>query len=261
MTEIDLITELLQENGAYAQERYACRDEIVVDSKTDANDILTEVDLAIQERIVARVRDAFPSDTIVAEEAGLSDTPDSPAGRCWLIDPIDGTQNFVRGMFPGFGVSIGFARDGVPVAGGVTVPMAGITFLAEKGSGATMNGQPAVVAPTPTVSVARAEIDFSHRVDRKKTLEQTSRFIEAVGQVRCHCAAVIGLCSIVSGDMDIFVHVNLNPWDFAAAMVIVQEAGGRVTHFDGRPLQVPGGRVDIIASNGIVHDEVIRLLD
>ena len=119
MKEIDLIYSLLKEASALVCEQYARRDQVGVTTKSNPNDLLTEADLAVQDLIVEGVANCFPGDAIAAEERDFSHLPDDREARCWVIDPIDGTQNFVRGLFPMFGVSIAFVRGGEAVAAGI----------------------------------------------------------------------------------------------------------------------------------------------
>jgi len=260
MTELDFIRHALDDMAIVVRAKYAARDGLVVSSKAEANDLLTEVDLAVQAELVARIHADFPSDAIYAEESGLNRTPTDLEGRVWLIDPIDGTQNFVRGLFPAFGISLAFAINGRPVVGGVAVPGKGELFLAEHGAGAYRNGERLRVSAIASIAHARVEVDFSCPSDRTETLKQFSRLIVETGQIRCHCAAVIGLCSIATGDMDAFVHVTLNAYDYAAAMVIVEEAGGLLTRLNGDPIHLFDGKPGVLGSNGLLHAQFFDVI-
>ncbi len=257
---MSFIQATLDDMAIFVRTKYAMRDGMRVSTKREANDLLTEVDVAVQDEIVARIRKAYPDDAIFAEENGLHELPSDRDGRTWLIDPIDGTQNFVRGLFPAFGISLGFAVEGKPVAGGVAVPGKGELFLAEKDSGAFRNGERIVVSDFADMGNARAEIDFSGPWDRGEILQRFSPLMIAIGQVRCHCAAVIGLCSIATADMDAYVHVALNPYDYAAAMIIVEEAGGVVTRLDGSPIHLFDEGRGVLASNGLLHDVLMSVI-
>ena len=260
MKERVFIEELLGAASELVRERYGAREAVKVVSKSEPNDLLTEVDLAVQEYVVARIREAFPGDAIAAEEAGFARTPADPDGRCWVIDPIDGTQNFVRALFPTFGVSIAFAEGGVPVAGGVSMPITRDVFVAERGGGTFRNGRRQHATETAEAGLARIEVDFAGREERRKTLSRAGRVLTGAGQIRCNCATVVALCSIASGDMEGFVHTGLHPWDFAAGMIIVEEAGGKATRLDGRPIHLFDNGEGVVISNGRVHDEIISLL-
>lgn len=254
MNDIDFIRSTLDDLAIFVRQEYAERSSVSITHKQEQNDLVTDVDIAVQEQICARIAQSFPADIAVGEENGLNRFPDDPDARAWVIDPIDGTQNFVRGLFPSFGISLALAVGGVPVAGGVAVPGTGDLFLAERGGGAYRNGERIHVSSIDNLSLVRAEVDFSCPADRAATLRQFGELVTTVGQVRCHCAAVIGLCSVATGDMDAYVHVSLNPWDYAAGMILVQEAGGKMTRLDGRPLNLFDGGRGVLASNGIMHE-------
>lgn len=239
---------------------YANRDTLDVSSKGEVNNLLTEADVAAQRQIIAGVQAEFPDDTIVGEEEGFNVIPEAANGRCWFIDPIDGTQNFVRGLFPMFGVSIGLADDEGFLCGGVCYPGTGDLFMAERGKGATRNGKSISVAPTPAMNTARIDIDLGVQEDRRETLERFERIFIEGGQVRSHCAAVVPLCSIACGEADVYLHVGLNPWDYAAGVLLITEAGGRVTRLDGSPLSPFDGGRGVVATNGHVHDELLAIL-
>jgi myo-inositol-1(or 4)-monophosphatase len=260
MKEIAFIENVLRITSVLVREKYAERAKVAVTSKSEANDLLTETDLLVQDHIIEEIRGLFPHDLVAAEEGGFSRIPDDPAARCWVIDPIDGTQNFVRGMFPTFGISIAFAVGGDAVAGGVALPIPGDIFLAERGAGAFRNGQRLRVSEVASVGLARVEVDFSGRREREETLQRGSRLICEAGQVRCNCAAVVALCSIASGDMEAFFHVALNPWDYAAGQVIVLEAGGAASRLNGGPLRLFDGKRGVLASNGRIHQELLSVI-
>jgi len=260
MGELGFIRSVLDDMAIFVRSKYAMRDGLRIETKREANDLLTEVDLAVQEEIVARIRKAYPDDAIFAEEAGMSGPPTNRDARTWLIDPIDGTQNFVRGLFPAFGISLAFAVGGRPVAGGVAVPGKGELYLAEQGGGAFRNGERIRVSELDAIGSARAEVDFSGPWDREEILERFGRLMVEIGQVRCHCAAVIGLCSIATGDMDAYVHVALNAYDYAAAMLIVEEAGGKVTRLNGDPIHLFDDGRGVLGSNSVLHANLIEVI-
>jgi myo-inositol-1(or 4)-monophosphatase len=261
MIELAFLEEHLPELASYVRDRYADRGAVTIGSKAEPTDYVTEVDLAVQQMLEERIRAAFPGDHVVGEE-DLTEFPEDPDARCWIIDPIDGTSNFVRGLFPSFGISVGFVQWGNPVVGGVMLPMTGDLFLAERGAGATRNGERIHVSAVDDLAAACAEVDFSIRPHRAPLLDVTRRLIEETGQIRCHCAAVVPLCSIATGDIDLYVHVALNPWDYVAAMLVVEEAGGKATQFDGAPLTpIRPGRRSILASNGVLHETARAKLD
>jgi fructose-1,6-bisphosphatase/inositol monophosphatase family enzyme len=260
MTELDFLQETLDRQSQFARDAYARRASISVSTKADANDLLTEADLAIQANIVEAIHSAFPGDHIVGEESGLNVLPNDTAVRCWFIDPIDGTQNFVRGLFPAFGVSIAFAHAGHAQCGGVSLPEREVTFLAQRDHGATANGKPISVSTINDFTHARTEIDFGHRAGRDDLLSHCIPVLRESGQVRCHCAAVVGLCSVATGDADAFIHAGLTPWDHAAAVLIAEEAGAKATQFDGSPIPLFAQAPSLAVTNGHVHDALLTAL-
>jgi myo-inositol-1(or 4)-monophosphatase len=260
MEETRFIEQVLKTTSVLVREKYAQRAHVAVTSKSEANDLLTEVDLAVQEHIVEQIRDLFPNDLIAAEEGDFAKIPGDPDCRCWVVDPIDGTQNFVRGLFPTFGISIALAVGGTAVAGGVALPIPRDIFLAARRKGAFRNGQPLKVTEIAEVGLSRIEIDFSGRREREEMLRRAAKVITTAGQIRCNCSTVVALCSIASGDMEAFVHVALNPWDYAAGQLIVEEAGGVATRLDGAPLRLFDHGRGVLITNGRVHHEIIELL-
>lgn len=259
--EANLLRKILTSAGALLREKYAIRSTLDVTSKSSPNDLLTEADLAVQAHIIEHIRNTFSDDYIVGEEGDFTACPQDPETRCWIIDPIDGTQNFVRGLFPAFGISLAFASGGHAQAGGVLFPISNDLFHAQRGQGAFRNNTRIEVSRIASVGRARIEIDFSGPRHRDATLACTSRLIRNCGQLRCHCATVVGLCSVAAGEMDGFTHVSINPWDYAAGQLLVEEAGGTVTRLDGSSLPLLKGRQSVLASNGHIHQELLSLLD
>ena len=229
-------------------------------AKGDPNDFLTEADLSVQRRVVAEIAAHFPEDACLAEEGAMEAVGDPAPSRCWVLDPIDGTQNFVRGLFPAFGVSLAFAVDGDVVAAGVALPIPGDLFLAERGAGAFRNGVPLHVSDVPTLDLARVDVDFGYPERRAGILAAASDIILRAGGVRSHCSAVIGLCSVATGDMDAYVHIGLHPWDFAASELILEEAGGRTSCFDGSPVALFRPGAGFVGTNAHLHQEVLDTL-
>ncbi len=258
MRELEFIGEGLEAVAPYVRERYAERGGLSVRGKRGAMDLLTEVDLEVQRRLVAAIEKAFPGDLIVAEEAGLDTLPPDRQRRCWFIDPIDGTQNFVRGMFPDFGVSLAFADAGEVRAGGVAMAGANLLMLAGRGLGATRNGKPMRVSSVDKLAEARIDIDFGYPHQRKGTLELFSDLICEAGQFRCYCAAIAGLCAVACGETDAYAAMDTQPWDSAAGALLVEEAGGRVSTATGAPLNLVHGHSSIVVSNGAIHDAFVQ---
>ena len=260
MTELEFIRKFLEENMAYAQDKFAAREGITVTSKKNANDLLTEVDLTLQKRAVDQIRRTFPGDLVVAEEGEFAKIPSDPQVRCWVMDPIDGTNNFVRGIFPVYAISLAFAIHGRAVAAGIGMPGTGDIYLAEEGKGAYCRDRRLVVSEVQALADARIDLDFGGVEDRDAWMERGQEVFRTAGQLRCHGSAVVSIGQVASADLDAFLHMTLNPWDYAAAQLIVEEAGGVASRLDGKPLKLFDGKQGVLISNGAIHKEMLRLI-
>ncbi len=221
--------------------------------------LLTEADLASQKEVIGIIRRAFPGDGFVAEENAVEESYNR---RVWIIDPLDGTTNYAHG-FPAAAVSIGFAENGAVKAGGVCDPFRGELFLARKGKGAFLNGRRLNVSKVPSVSKALLVTGFAY--DRAEKAEFYcgffSDFMKISHDVRRMGAASLDFCWLAAGRTDGYWEFGLKPWDVAAGGLIVQEAGGRVTDFSGKPWAVNaamGSRT--LATNGRLHSRMMRII-
>jgi len=261
MTELKFIERFLRANWTYAQEKFAEREQLTVTEKSGATDLLTEVDLTLQKRAVEEIGTLFPDDGILAEEGEHAQLPKDPNARCWVIDSIDGTNNFVRGVFPIYAISLAFAEKGVPVAAGVLLPGVDMIMLAQRGEGAFCNGDRMRVSDVKHAAEARVDVDFSSIGDRQTLLAKAAELITGAGQPRSHGSAVSSIAQIATGSVDAYIHMNLSPWDYAAAWLIVEEAGGMATRIDGRSLPLFEGKEALLLSNGAIHDELLDLIE
>ena len=226
-----------------------------VDRKSPIN-LVTEVDHACERLIVDGLREAFPDHAIVAEE---SSTAVPGPGPCWYVDPIDGTTNFVHD-FPHCAVSIGFALDGRIQAAVVLDPCKEEMFEAERGQGARLGGAPIGVSRMRTLeeSLLVTGFPYDRRAHSSFYLSYFEAFIHAAQDVRRLGSASLDLCYVAAGRFDGFWEWKLHPWDTAAGWLIVEEAGGRVTDFDGERYDPWLPR--ILATNGRIHDEAVAVL-
>ena len=197
-------------------------------TKSTVTDLVTEVDCWAEERIVARILDARPDDAVLAEEgAGVAGT----SGVRWLVDPIDGTTNFVYGH-PGFSVSIGVEVDNRPVAGVVVDPLLGDEFCAAHGQGATRNGRPVRVSSVSDPAAALVATGFAYDSERRRLqAEALVTILPRVRDVRRVGGAALDLASVSCGRVAAYVAWGLSPWDCSAGSVLVTEAGGVITLF------------------------------
>lgn len=260
MTEVELIQTLFAELKPVARDFHRRRESLATDTKRHATDYVTEADRTIQRRLIERIHEHFPNDNVMAEEEGYDLYPEDPSARCWIIDPIDGTQNFIRSLQPLFSISVAFAQNGVVHAGGLCFPLFEDLFLAQRGAGATHNGAPSKLSTIDDLRECRVEIDHSNPSQREEILQTFAPLFHNAGQIRYHGAATIGIASVACGAAEAYCHVRLNTWDFAAGMLIVEEAGGRATRIDGSPVTLHESPQSIIISNGVVHDTLIDTL-
>lgn len=259
MRELSFIERMLDEVGPLVRARYVDRQAMQVTAKADPVDLMTEVDLEVQRRLQRAIWAEFSGDVIVAEEEGLDRPPEETGARCWILDPIDGTHNFVRGMVGTFGVSIAFAQNGQVVAGGVEFPELNRHFTAGRGAGAHCNGEMIRVSEVGVFAESQLEIDFTRPERRGPILAACGELMRDAGQIRCHGSATFALCSVANGNADAYVHAGLKTWDWAAAALIVEEAGGKVTGFDGRPLRLfESESTALVASNGVLHEQALE---
>jgi len=219
---------------------------------------VTETDAAAEELIRERLRASFPDHRILAEEGG-GDGWREPGPPIWLVDPLDGTNNFAHG-FPQVGVSLALLQDRQPVVGVVHDPLRGETFTAVANQGAAMDGRPIHVTEVDTLADAFLGTGFPYdrRTARDNNVERLDHFLRRSQGVRRAGAAVLDLCYVACGRFDGFWEIRLHPWDVAAGILIVREAGGRATDFAGTPDCVSGRR--IVASNGRIHDQMLQVI-
>jgi myo-inositol-1(or 4)-monophosphatase len=211
--------------------RAAQRQRIEVEhTKSSPTDIVTDVDLAVEKLIRERLAAARPDDGFLGEESGAAQ---STSGDTWVVDPIDGTVNFLY-RIPHFSVSIALQRAGQVVAGVVHNPMSGELFGATLGGGATLDGRPIATRPSPDISAALVATGFSYRSDeRAKQIEQLSQLLPKVRDIRRMGSAALDLCQVACGRTDAYAERNLQAWDMAAGTLIAREAGARVEGLDG----------------------------
>lgn len=225
-------------------------------SKKGAIDLVTEADVAVEQEIRARVERRFPSHTFLGEESGGSSAAGAPFR--WIVDPIDGTTNFAHGLAL-FCVSVALEVDGQMAVGAVYDPIADELFTAERGEGARLNGRRLAVTRTDTLIDALLVTGFPYVAaeERQEQLDLFAAFLARAQAVRRLGSAALDLCNVAAGRFDAFWEQNLNAWDVAAGALLVQEAGGRVTDFQGG-VYSPFGR-QIVASNGAVHPKLIEV--
>jgi myo-inositol-1(or 4)-monophosphatase len=234
-----------------------------------AIDPVTETDLQAQEMIIALIRQHFPDHGFLAEEeAGGVKGPGGHGGPPhqslppprWIIDPLDGTVNFAHD-FPMFCVSIAFEAEGRLEYGVIYDPLRDELFEAKRGGGASLNGRPIRVSTTDRLDRALVATGFPYDIRERlpETLGRLGRILGVVQGVRRAGSAALDMCYVACGRFDGFWEENLKPWDTAAGLLLIGEAGGRITTFSGRDYDFYAP--NIMASNGSLHDRILSLLN
>ncbi|HET6671321.1 MAG TPA: inositol monophosphatase family protein [Pyrinomonadaceae bacterium] len=229
-------------------------------SNKGAIDLVTEADLASEKLIIDRIRSHYPRHAILAEESGISEnnSADSAAEWKWIIDPLDGTTNYAHG-YPCFCVSIGVERAGKLELGVVYDPMRNEMFAAERGQGATLNERPIRVSGVAELSRAMLCTGFPYDVrERPDFARDFSNFTMHAQAVRRDGSAALDLAYVACGRFDGFWEDGLKSWDIAAGVLLIAEAGGSVTDYQGAALDIYSPRV--LASNGLVHQSMMQVI-
>jgi len=219
-------------------------------------DLVTEMDRQAEDLIAGMLREAFPAYGLVGEEGGEQLVADNPR---WLVDPLDGTANYSRG-YPFFAVSIALEQDKELTVGVVYNPILDELFVAERGGGATLDGRPIQVSSTVSLddSIVASGFPYDAWTNDDDNGREWHRFIKRALSLRSDGAAALDLCHVATGRLDGFWELELGPWDMAAGALIVQEAGGTVTHIGGGPFS-PYQR-GVLATNGHLHAEMLAVL-
>lgn len=221
-------------------------------------DFVTEVDTRVQSMICEKLKQLYPTVQFMGEEKDNSEIDFKKP--VWILDPVDGTTNLVH-HYRASSVSLGLAENNQIVAGIIYNPYADELFFAKKGCGAFLNGEPIHVSGAQDLSsslIGVGTTPYSHEntdwiFDRIKELFLRSHDIRRIG------SAAIDLAYVACGRAEAFLELSLKPWDFAAAKVIIEEAGGRMTDYDGNEIS-PGLVQGVVGTNGLIHEEIIEIL-
>jgi myo-inositol-1(or 4)-monophosphatase len=250
---VSVAAEAVLKAGEIQRERYGT--DFAVHRKGEI-DLVTEVDRACEEAILAILRRSFPSHDFVTEETLLDRKGSS---HLWFIDPLDGTTNFAHG-YPFFCASVGLVVDGVRTAGAVYDPLRGELFTGERGGGAFLNGRPLKVSKADglidALLVTGFPYDLHSNVEHRIRL--FVRFARKARGIRRDGAAALDLAYVAAGRLDAFWEERLQPWDMMAGALLVEEAGGRLSRFDGSSLDLRAD--EVVASNGRLHDAMLGVL-
>lgn len=251
MSALDAALEIAREAGALLLHYYERRP--AFELKGDY-DLVTAADRASEELIVNRLQSRFPTHAITGEESG---SHDGSSDYRWYVDPLDGTTNFAHG-FPVFNVTLALARAGELVAGVVYDPLRDEMFAAEKGGGAFLNNHRIHVSKCATLEQSLSATGFpSNRRHKNVNVHFYYQLAMLTHGVRRAGSAAIDLAYVACGRLDFFWEFGLKPWDLAAGVLLINEAGGSVTSMTDEPFAIEGQ--NLLADNGLLHEETIAL--
>ena len=245
---LDIATEAALASGAILQSYWGKLD--AIQEKGRAGDLVTAADKASEAVVLEVLQRHFPLHAILAEESGKLGNANSEF--CWAIDPLDGTTNYAH-QYPFFAVSIGLQIAGVPEVGVIYDPFHNELFRAAKGSVATCNRQPIRVSTTNELSKSLLVTGFAY--DRRETSDNNyaefCHLTHLTQGVRRSGSAALDLAYVACGRVDGYWERGIAPWDITAGIVLLEAAGGKVTAYNGSPLNIDSGR--ILATNGKIH--------
>lgn len=229
----DFITSVLQETTQIAQAQFG---KVNGSTKTsDNNQVLTQTDLEIGQTIIAEIKKKFPDHNIIDEEAGIID---NSSRYTWVVDPIDGTSNFANGI-PTYGTMLGLLDGATPIAGGLTLPAFSEIYVAEKGHGTTCNGLPVhVTSETKLLSCLVAYGIDGHQENPQLTLNECQQLAQLILNIRNlrSSNSVFDIGMLVKGSYGAALNRTSKIWDNVAQQIVIEEAGGVYTTFDGKPM-------------------------
>jgi myo-inositol-1(or 4)-monophosphatase len=240
--------DLAREAGALL---LSCFGKVAIEYKGDV-DLVTQADRSSEQLIVGRIRQLWPDHDLIGEEGSRRETG---SDFRWYVDPLDGTTNFAHG-YPVFCVSMALEHKGERIAGVIYDPCRDEMFAAEKGSGARLNGRPMHVSKVTRLAESLVGTGFpSHKRHKNPNIHFYHQITLRSHGVRRAGSAALDLCCVAAGRYDGFWEFNLNSWDTAAGVLLVEEAGGRVSNFSGGPFTIESR--EVLASNGLIHQEML----
>lgn len=230
-----------------------------IDNKVGRNNLVTEFDLLSEKTIIKNIKSRYPTHRFLAEESGHSGSEDKNE-IIWVIDPLDGTVNFAHSI-PIFSVSIAAMMNNEIVAGAIYNPMLDELFYASRGEGAFLNDKLIVVSDSDDIHTSLLVTGFPYNVD-KNPYDCVGTFVKIVLNgipIRRLGSAALDLAYVACGRFDGFWEAELHPWDMAAGAIIVEEAGGKVSKFDGSKFDINSNT--IAATNGIIHKQILEAVN
>ena len=253
---LNFAIETAREAGQILLEKFGRKINI---SKKGDIDLVTEADLASEKAIIERIRSHYPKHSILAEESGEASSSDSGNSWKWIVDPLDGTTNYAHG-YPCFCVTLALEHDGEIVVGVTFDPTRNELFAAEKGKGATLNNKPIRVSETEKLSESLIITGFPYDFKQKENFaKHLTEFLLKSRGVRRDGSAAIDMAYVACGRFDGFWEEGLHAWDVAAGVLLIEEAGGRVSYYDDSKFSIYAP--PICADNGLIHAEMLEILN
>ncbi|HEU5431689.1 MAG TPA: inositol monophosphatase family protein [Thermomicrobiales bacterium] len=253
---VSVAVDIARDAGAILRDRFDRPHDIQFKA---AVDMVTEADRASEALIAERLRARYPTHRLLGEEGarGAAESEAASPYR-WVVDPLDGTTNFAHGM-PGFAVSIGLEYEGTPIVGVVFDPIHDELYVARQGGGATLNGTQLQVSAVPDLLRSLLATGFSYDLAKRPTqAEIWLAFLTRVQAIRQTGSSALNLCSVAAGRLDGYWEDAVSPWDVAAGVLMVREAGGAVSRYGGEPFASDDG--NLVASNGLIHQAMLAVL-
>jgi myo-inositol-1(or 4)-monophosphatase len=251
---LDVVEEVIREAGAVVRDRFGETHRITHKGEVD---LVTEVDTEVEGLILGRLREAYPDYRALSEEeGGASWFVEDPL---WVVDPVDGTNNFAH-HYPWVAISIALVQEGKTLIGAAYDPLRDELFAATRGGGATLNGEGIRVSAIPKLAEALLATGFPYerRVMEENNTRRLDHFLRRSVGVRRAGSATLDMAYVACGRLDGYWELGVKPWDIAATILILEEAGGRVSDYGGGPLDFEDLRV--VASNGLIHDAMLRVI-
>ena len=252
---LDVAINAAKEAGAFLKEHVG-RVRTIETKKGEERNLVSEIDRGSEERIIRVIRSRFPSHAILAEESGGSS---GSAEYRWIIDPLDGTTNFTHGLHI-YCTSIALEHKGEVVLGAIYDPSLDELFTAEKGKGAYLNNRKIHVSQVARLMESLIVTGFPYDIKDNpfNAVQHFSNFLMECQAVRRLGSAALDLSYVACGRFDGFWEVTLKPWDMAAGVLFVQEAGGKFSNFKGYPSDIY--TPNVLATNGLIHDQMVSIL-
>lgn len=227
--------------------------------KEGKQNLVTEYDTKAEKAIIDLIKEQFPDHTFLGEETGKSGELNAPV--VWIIDPLDGTRNYANKISL-FSISLAASINGQVVSGVIYLPLQNELFVAELGKGAYLNGQPLQVSTQEKFEKIFLATGFPYNIDKNPLhcIDLFSQIVQTGIQVRDLGSAAIHLAYVAAGKFDAFWHAELQPWDYAAGKLLIEEAGGKISLWNGQALDIFSPST-IIASNGLIHQIMLQQIN